>query len=188
MKRRARAASGFSLIELLVAVIVVGALAAVAIVSMRGEPVSAATRRVATTLQEARRVAMTRGPVRADVAAELGTNARVRVDFDASGGRSTVQVFVADENAGPDYWVSISYDELRDEVEIYNVEPAVLSEPNGTMTGPTTASTKYYYADGTSDPYTLFFHPRGDSSHTGTEHARVYVLPLSGLPTYAEGW
>jgi prepilin-type N-terminal cleavage/methylation domain-containing protein len=88
--RLRRAPRGFTLTELLVVIAIVGVLVSMATVSMRPQIKAIdVANRVGDLVREANRRAVALGPVRAAVALNIGTKARMRVRGISAGPRPT---------------------------------------------------------------------------------------------------
>jgi prepilin-type N-terminal cleavage/methylation domain-containing protein len=183
--------SGFTMVELMVVVAIIGILVGLAATALTKNPEIDGTRQVAALLAEARRRAISAGPMRADVTAATGERARVKVDFTNEGGRGLVWVSVAVEDPSPAttfQWVDVSGQRLPDKVDIYAVGTSAAVDPGGAVPAAlgTGTVTRRFYANGTSEAMTVYIR-RTSSSGTYSQH-RVFVLPLTATPATYKGW
>jgi prepilin-type N-terminal cleavage/methylation domain-containing protein len=182
---------GFTLTELLVVVAIIGVLVSMATVYMRPQirAIDVANR-VGDLVREANRRAVALGPVRAAVALNIGTKARMRVRGIAAGPRPTFVLERLQEDPAPA--VSASWIEVLR----YTVARDIVGESWGTGVGShaalprTTDWTAFEarcYPDGTCDPHTLFFEAAVPGA-ASERHARVSIMPLGGAIMTRRDW
>ncbi|MSP15485.1 MAG: hypothetical protein EXR73_02535 [Myxococcales bacterium] len=178
-----------SLVELMVVVSIMSVLVALAVNGPKGHPVPEAARSAQGMLSEARRHAVEAGPVRAPVAAALGTTARVRVEFSSVSGRNVLRIFDLVEEPAPSTsatWRPAGELFFSGTVELVAVSAAAQSEPGGVaapLLGGGTVN-KYFFPNGRADAMTLYFRKRVGPA----DEYRVFVLPVSGIATMFKGW
>jgi prepilin-type N-terminal cleavage/methylation domain-containing protein len=189
--RLRRAPRGFTLTELLVVIAIVGVLVSMATVSMRPQVKAIdVANRVGDLVREANRRAVALGPVRAAVALNIGTKARMRVRGISAGPRPTFVLERLQEAPAPQstaHWI---------EVIRYTVARDIAGESWGTGVGAhaalprTTDWTAFEarcYPDGTCDPHTLFFEAAVPGA-ASDRYARMSVMPLGGAIMTRRDW
>lgn len=170
-------------------VAIVGVLVSMALVTIKSpvRPIDVATR-VGDLVREANRRAVALGPLRARVAASMGTKARTRVRGIASGPQPTLvleRFQEVSEDAAE--WVAVLQ---------YIVPRQVIAESWAAGVGGHVAlprSTEWIgfearcYPDGTCDPRTLFF----EATVPGAEserYARMSIMPIGGAIMTRRDW
>jgi prepilin-type N-terminal cleavage/methylation domain-containing protein len=187
--RRARGQSGFSLVELLVVVSIIGALATVALVSMTTDPdVEDEAQKVAALVNEAARQAISGGPVspEASQTSNIDTRGRLRVLEDSTGSFLAIErlrevdfEWVERKRVYLGQGVRVAGWSNTSELEAGSV-PASLP-PFSTPDEPTTACKP----DGTCSAMTLYL----EDARRPERKARVVVLQLNGMMTQVfSGW
>lgn len=186
-----RAARGFTMVEMMVVVAILGVLTTLAVVGMspRTRPIDVASR-LAYLVGEASRQAVSAGTVRSDVVLASGSRRRTRIVAAGGAGSSPrfeLQVLVEDPlPAATAQWSTLS---------TYQVPSAVIGESYSTTVGahdvvPLETEWATFelgcYPDGSCDPRSTFF----ESSHgaTGDRRARLSIMPLGGATYVRNDW
>jgi prepilin-type N-terminal cleavage/methylation domain-containing protein len=199
MPRRARA-RGFSLIELMVVIAILGIAASLAVMTVKADPTAKSAREVAAFLQVARRAAIAHGPVRSDVQTATGIAATQMVRFKEVANGSKVEIFdLVEGSDATSTWEPNAWMWVPQRAKIYGV--ALTANTSGGETLPT--------AFAVNSVVDIYFFPNGTvgigntSSAAGTSGAtvylrtrsgnkpdkfRIFVMPLSGMPTTTKGW
>ena len=192
MNRMPRLAAGLTLVELMVVVAIVGVIASVATVSMRESPTPKGARQVQLVFAEARRMALTGGPLRPDVRTALGERARTRVDVSRLVGMEQLEllVFVEDPTLPSGVWEIVQTTVLPPNVQVVGVADAMQTQPGGPAPPALPGGApvmKRCYPDGTCDGATVFLSDR--RKDPGVEDPyRVVVAPLTGVSAVSKGW
>lgn len=181
-----RRQGGFTLVELIVVIAVIGILAALAVAQLDARPTPADAGRVmAALVRETARKAVALGPVRDDVAAAEGTTARTRLLIEDHGDRIelTIEALVEDPVASHGTWTRLASRAIGPGLAIGGSTPrAVLEDGEGPEEGPPADAIELRcYAEGTCDARTIYF--AGKRSV-----ARTAVLPLGGSPVVFTSW
>jgi len=197
-----RTDQGFTMVELMVVVAIIGITAALTIRSFTKNPTGESARKVAAMMATANRTAISGGPVRSDCVDGLGNpiKARAQLEFIETSGQVLVNVYVVVEDPLPLHtapWVLVSSEILSPDTEVTAVMgtagPPYVPLPidPGTapplMTLPTSAPglIKLYNPDGTADPMAVFLKHR--TNNTATRY-RVLGLPINPVPQVFQDW
>ncbi len=185
-----RRAAGFTMIELMVVVAILGVTAAFVLRGFKANPVGADARRIATSMATAYRTALAGGPVRADVAsASGGTRARAMLEIDASGPAYQVTVWRLTEDDPPATgftWNAVDVASLSTDTEVFRVaDGATIGLSTTEITAGGLPVSKFYYPSGMADPFTVYLRHRHDTS---ADRYRVVGLPLSPAPQVFKDW
>lgn len=182
---------GFTIVEMLVVMTIVGVLAGVAVTSIRVDTVGDAARQVSSLMQEARRRAIAGGAVRADVAAATGITARCQIEFLTVDSVNLVRIWELVEDTSPATtasWSMLSQHELGKDVEIYAVGSTAESLGGQAVPEPlgTGAIAKQFFPNATSDAMTVYLRDRYKPD-TDRKY-RIWAHPLSGIPATGKYW
>lgn len=184
--------AGFTLVELMVTVAIVGVIAALAAVAIRQAPTPVAARRVQVMFGEARRLAVAGGPIRPDVRAALGIVERTRIEISHAGDNELMEMLLFEEDpVNPTgVWVIEDSFVMDPRVAIAGVATVVQSEPGGPAPPALPASApaiRRFFSDGTADAATVFLSDRRQVAGDEDPY-RVTVTPLSGASSVLKGW
>jgi prepilin-type N-terminal cleavage/methylation domain-containing protein len=187
-----RREDGFTLTELMATIAVVGILSTGAMVTLRRpEDPGHGAIRLTNAVRQCTRLAVSRGPVRADVATALGSTARARLVVRPESGSSAqvVAVELLEEAAEPSTdaeWSITSQFRFSGSIRVAGVRSS--SELTAGL-GPATLIDSSEVAmectpDGAAQAITYYLD--GDAGES--ERVRVVVMPLAGEPLTMDGW
>ncbi len=183
-------AGGFSMVELMVVIAILGLASSLAVMATKSDPTAKSAREVSAFLQMARRAAVAHGPVRSDVKAATGITATQRVRFkDVGGTLSRVELYDLVEGTGATAtWTFNTWVWIPNRAKIYGV--ATTANTNGGETLPTALATNgqvdiFFYPNGSADATTVYLQTRSGAK---PDKFRIFIMPLSGMPTTTKGW
>jgi prepilin-type N-terminal cleavage/methylation domain-containing protein len=182
---------GVTLLELMMVVAIVSVLASIAVVSLRPQIKAIdVANRVGDLAREASRRAVALGPVRADVALNIGTKARMRVRGIAPGPQPTFVLERLQEDPAPRRtasWIAVVQYTVAREIVGDSWGSGVGSHAALPRATDWTAFEARCYPDGTCDPHTLFFEAAALGA-ASEHHARISIMPLGGAIMTRRDW
>ena len=181
--------AGFTLIEAMVVIAMIGVLSTLASIALRS-PVSAGdtAARLAVRVRECTRLAVSRGPVRADVMAALGSRARARVVVAPQpDGSQLVTVELLEEEDLPSdggNWFEVSRSVFSSARVTGTTTSAVLTDGLGPGTALTSDHVLECYPTGAADAMTYYL----EATSNANQRTRLVVMSMTGDPTTLVGW
>ena len=181
-----RSQRGFTLIELMVVVAILGITAALVITNFKSNPSGSEARHIAGAMATAFRTAMNGGPVSSAVVSAGGPRARAMLEIKESGAGYQAIVWKLVESGSGFSWTEVETVPIAPEVEILKItDTATVDLSTTEITAGGVPATKYYYANATADPFTIYLRKRGDDSRT---RYRIIGMPLSPTPQVFQDW
>jgi len=174
----ARRDAGFTLTELMAVVAVISVLGGLAVVAIKDDPVKEASRKVATLVQEARRVAVAGGPT------GVAETARASIFVDDLGGSQyRVSLYRYDEATLT--WAYLHSVTFRPGIEV-SASSNVDFTLDGNRLAPILAypTQRKFYPSGSAESMTLYVRRADDRG----DHVRIAVYPTSGIPETFLEW
>jgi prepilin-type N-terminal cleavage/methylation domain-containing protein len=189
---------GFSLVELMVVIAILGVTASLAVMTVKSDPTAKSAREIASILQAARRAAIAHGPVRSDLQSSAGA-ATERVRFLETTYGSKVEIFDLVEGTSSASWVSNTWMWVPNRAKIYGVATVANTSGGETLPGALAVGTPldiYFFPNGTMGTSntaasagvsgaTVYLQSRSGNK---PDKFRIYIMPLSGMPTTTKGW
>jgi len=189
---------GFSLIELMVVVAIIGTVSGLAVMAIKSDPTAKTAREIAALVAQARRFAIQHGAVRADVKAATSISATEMLRFKETTYGSKVELFdLTEGSSATATWVSSGWTWVPNRAKIYGV--ATTANSSGGETLPTAFAVNsvvdiFFFPDGTVGSSNTGSAINGAtvylSTRTGSkpDKFRVFIMPLSGIATTTKGW